>query len=143
MIIYPKYKRELSSYFSGGKTMKIIKILIFLIALAALLITGCTSAATPAPANKPAQAPAADTPTAPAPASAANTPPPPTQAAAAPAKADSPWQVVLEKEVKQGMRMAAFLDENFGLTGGPSAAGKAQYTIDGGKMWTMADTSSG
>ena len=111
--------------------MKYVNIFILLIMLVALLIAGCTSAATPAPVDKPAQAPAADTPPAPA------------QAVAAPAKVDSPWQVVLEKEVKQGMRMAAFLDENFGLTGGPDTPGKAQYTTDGGKLRTMADTSGG
>jgi len=109
--------------------MKTIRILIFLMVLVALLMVGCTSAATPAPADKPAQAPAADTPSAPA--------------QAAPAKADSPWQVVFEKEAKQPKRLAAFLDENFGLTGGPDSGGKAQYTTDGGKIWTMADTSSG
>jgi photosystem II stability/assembly factor-like uncharacterized protein len=120
--------------------MKTIKVVILLMALVALLIAGCTSAATLPPADKPAPTPAA------------NTPPPPTQAAAAPAKADSPWQVVLEKEVKQSLSRAAFLNENFGLTGGyynivlaggADTTGKVQYTTDGGKMWTMADTTTG
>ena len=112
--------------------MKYVRGFILLMMLTALLIAGCsTSAATPAPADKPVQAPAADV------------PPTPAEAAAAPAKVDSPWQVVLEKEVKQGMRMAAFLDENFGLTGGPNSEGKAQYTTNGGEAWTMADTSGG
>ena len=109
--------------------MKYIGAFILFIMLAALLIAGCsTSAATPAPADKPALA--AEVPSAP-------------PAAAAQTKDDSPWQVVFEKEAKQPKRLAAFLDENFGLTGGPDSGGKAQYTTDGGKIWTMADTSSG
>ena len=40
------------------------------------------------------------------------------------------------------MQVAAFLDETFGLTGGPSDPGKAHYTTDGGETWTMADGSA-
>jgi hypothetical protein len=110
--------------------MKYIRVFMFLMVLVALLIAGCTSAAVPPPAGEPAEAPAADVPSAPT-------------EAAAPATDDSPWQVVLDIEVEQPMRMAAFLDENFGLTGGADNAGKAQYTTNGGEIWTMADTSGG
>ncbi|MBN1995722.1 MAG: hypothetical protein JW953_23745 [Anaerolineae bacterium] len=98
--------------------MKYTRVFMFLIVLVALLIAGCASAAAPPAADEPAEAPAA-------------------------APNDSPWQVVLDIEVEQPMRMAAFLDENFGLTGGADTAGKAQYTTNGGEIWTMADTSGG
>jgi photosystem II stability/assembly factor-like uncharacterized protein len=50
---------------------------------------------------------------------------------------------VIDIKVKQPVRMAAFLNESFGLTGGFSGAGKANRTLDGGKTWTMADSSGG
>ena len=54
------------------------------------------------------------------------------------------WKVILPKtNVGDKWRMAAFLDENFGLTGGAGDAGKARYTSDGGKTWTVADSSGG
>jgi hypothetical protein len=54
------------------------------------------------------------------------------------------WKVVLPKtNVGDKWRMAAFLDENFGLTGGAGDAGKARCTSDGGKTWTVADSSGG
>lgn len=122
--------------------MKYVKVFILLMMLAALLLAGCSpSAATPVPADRPAAPPAVDAPSTPA------------EAAAVPTKTDSPWQVVRETEVKPVMRMAAFLNENFGLHGGPNTGafehmdvpsdGKAQYTTDGGKTWTIADTSNG
>jgi hypothetical protein len=39
--------------------------------------------------------------------------------------------------------MAAFLNENFGIIGGAGDVGKARYTSDGGKTWTVADSSGG
>jgi hypothetical protein len=56
---------------------------------------------------------------------------------------DNPWEVVIDTQVKQPVRMAAFLNENFGLTGGFSGAGKANRTLDGGKTWTISDSSGG
>jgi hypothetical protein len=54
------------------------------------------------------------------------------------------WQVVLPKtNVGDKWRMAAFLDENFGITGGAGDVGKARCTSDGGKTWTVADSSGG
>ena len=54
------------------------------------------------------------------------------------------WQVVLPKtNVGEKWRMAAFSDQNFGLTGGAGDVGKARYTSDGGKTWTVADSSGG
>jgi photosystem II stability/assembly factor-like uncharacterized protein len=41
------------------------------------------------------------------------------------------------------MRIAAFLDESFGLTGGPSDVGRANVTTDGGQSWTLAKSSAG
>jgi len=40
------------------------------------------------------------------------------------------------------MPIAAFLDESFGLTGGPADVGRAYVTTDGGETWTMADSSA-
>jgi photosystem II stability/assembly factor-like uncharacterized protein len=55
----------------------------------------------------------------------------------------SPWKVVLKTEVNQPMRMAAFIDEKIGLTGGANMEGQAHLTTDGGQTWTRSDTSSG
>lgn len=98
-----------------------------LVLLIMIVAAGCTPAATPPP------------PTA--------TLPPPTDPPATTtpmeAKDNSPWKIVHQIEVEQPMRMAAFLDANFGLTGGFSDPGKAHYTTDGGQTWTKADTSGG
>jgi photosystem II stability/assembly factor-like uncharacterized protein len=53
------------------------------------------------------------------------------------------WEVVLQTEVTQPVRMAAFLDGTFGLTGGADNAGRAHVTTDGGQSWTMAESSLG
>jgi hypothetical protein len=54
------------------------------------------------------------------------------------------WRVVIPQTLfAEKLRMAAFLDENFGVTGGAGDIGKAAYTLDGGKTWTMADNSGG
>jgi hypothetical protein len=56
----------------------------------------------------------------------------------------SQWQVVVpQPKVGEKLRMAAFFNESFGLTGGAGDAGKARYTSDGGQTWTMADSSGG
>jgi hypothetical protein len=69
----------------------------------------------------------------------------PTTPVVAPAvKPQAQWKVVLPKtNVGEKWRMAAFFDENFGLTGGAGDVGKARYTLDGGKNWTTADSSGG
>jgi photosystem II stability/assembly factor-like uncharacterized protein len=56
---------------------------------------------------------------------------------------DNPWKIVIDTQVKQPVRMAAFLNESFGVTGGFSGAGKANRTTDGGQTWTMSDSSGG
>jgi hypothetical protein len=54
------------------------------------------------------------------------------------------WKVVIPQTLfADKLRMAAFLNENFGLTGGAGDIGKAKYTSDGGKTWTTADSSGG
>lgn len=63
-------------------------------------------------------------------------------APAPPVQAAGRWEIVLEKRIEQPLRIAAFLDETFGLTGGPSEPGMAHYTTDGGQTWTMADSSA-
>jgi hypothetical protein len=55
------------------------------------------------------------------------------------------WEVVYQQVLERPIRMAAFLDENVGLTGGPDYAedgrGKAHSTTDGGETWTWAESS--
>ena len=61
-----------------------------------------------------------------------------------PEKSEAQWKVVLPKtNVGDKWRVAAFLDEHFGITGGAGDVGKARYTSDGGKAWATADSSGG
>ena len=53
------------------------------------------------------------------------------------------WEAVLDLEVEQTLRMAAFLDARVGYTGGEATEGRAHYTTDGGQTWTMAESSGG
>lgn len=54
------------------------------------------------------------------------------------------WKVVVSQTLfAEKLRIAAFFDENFGITGGAGDIGKADYTLDGGKTWTTADSSGG
>jgi hypothetical protein len=105
--------------------MKHAKFLV-LLALLLLMVIGCAPTATPPP----------DTAT-----------PDQTEVTAAEAPAEveeaPAWEVVLQKELEQPARMAAFLNEEFGLTGGPGDPGKASYTTDGGQTWPQADSSLG
>jgi photosystem II stability/assembly factor-like uncharacterized protein len=88
-----------------------------LVLLGALLLTGCALAVTPTPVVLTA------VPTA--------------------AEQQRRWETVLQTKVTQPVRMAAFLDETFGLTGGADSAGRAHVTTDGGQSWTMAESSRG
>ncbi len=54
-----------------------------------------------------------------------------------------PWRVVLQRDIEQPMRVAAFLDASFGLTGGSADVGRAHVTTDGGQTWTLAERSEG
>lgn len=88
---------------------------LILLTLVAISVGGCAPAVTPPPATVvPTQAESAD-----------------------------PWQVVLQRDIEQPMRVAAFLDESFGLTGGPADVGRASVTADGGQTWTLAKSSAG
>jgi hypothetical protein len=54
------------------------------------------------------------------------------------------WKAVIPQTMAgEKMRMTAFLNESFGIKGGAGDVGKAHYTLDGGKTWTMASSSSG
>ena len=54
------------------------------------------------------------------------------------------WKVVIPETLfAEKMRMAAFLDEKFGIIGGAGDPGKAHYSSDGGKTWAVADSSGG
>ncbi len=54
------------------------------------------------------------------------------------------WKVVVPQTLfAEKLRIAAFLNENFGITGGAGDIGKAKYTSDGGKTWVTADSSGG
>lgn len=58
--------------------------------------------------------------------------------------AQAQWKVV-EPAPKpaEKMRMAAFLNTSFGLSGGAGDVGKAHLTSDGGQTWSIADSSGG
>jgi photosystem II stability/assembly factor-like uncharacterized protein len=98
--------------------------------LLAVCLVGCTPPATPPPAT--------DVPTEVEPTSVPTDTPIPTEV-----KPAGQWEVVLQSEAEQPIRMAAFLDETFGVTGGATGAGKAHHTADGGATWTMAEGSGG
>ena len=58
--------------------------------------------------------------------------------------AQAQWKVIIPKTLfAEKLRIAAFLDENFGITGGAGDIGKAKYTTDGGKTWATAESSGG
>ena len=58
--------------------------------------------------------------------------------------AQSHWKVVVpQTNFGEKLRVAAFHDGNFGITGGAGDVGKAHYTTDGGKTWALADSSGG
>lgn len=60
------------------------------------------------------------------------------------AAAQAQWKVVVPQTLfAEKLRIAAFLDENFGLNGGAGDIGKARYTSDGGKTWVQSDSSGG
>ena len=60
------------------------------------------------------------------------------------AAAQAKWEVVVPQTLfGEKLRIAAFLDESFGFTGGAGDVGKASYTTDGGKTWAQADSSGG
>jgi photosystem II stability/assembly factor-like uncharacterized protein len=92
--------------------------------MVSILMVGCTPAAAPPPPT--------------------DVPPAPTEPPVVPTEEpQAQWEVVLQTKVEQPVRMTAFLDETFGVTGGATGAGKAHYTTDGGETWTMAETSGG
>ena len=58
--------------------------------------------------------------------------------------AQAQWKVVIPQTLfAEKLRIAVFLNENFGLTGGAGDQGKADCTLDGGKNWAKADSSGG
>lgn len=60
------------------------------------------------------------------------------------AAAQASWDVVVPKTLfNEKLRIAAFHNENFGVTGGAGDIGKARVTTDGGKTWAQADSSGG
>lgn len=94
--------------------------------LASLLAACCMPTTQPAPTEPPPAAtePPADTKV-------------PTE------EASGSWEAVLDLEVEQTLRMAAFLDGKVGYTGGEATEGRVHYTTDGGQTWTMAESSGG
>jgi photosystem II stability/assembly factor-like uncharacterized protein len=71
------------------------------------------------------------------------TTPPPATAILTQTDDTGPWKVVLQTEVEQSMRVAAFLDESVGFTGGSADVGRAHVSADGGRTWTLAESSAG
>jgi|WetSurMetagenome_2_1015567.scaffolds.fasta_scaffold154924_2 hypothetical protein len=59
-------------------------------------------------------------------------------------KSHAQWKVIVPMtNFGEKLRVAAFLNENYGITGGAGDVGKAHYTSDGGKTWATADSSGG
>lgn len=52
------------------------------------------------------------------------------------------WEQVGKMESSTSLRMAAFMDQDTGITGGPNTQGIARTTSDGGKTWAVAGNSS-
>jgi hypothetical protein len=96
----------------------------YLGALVLLLVIGLVGCKPAAPPPSPTE-PSADT------------------AATAPAEDDSVWEVIIQADIEQPVRMAAFIDEQVGFTGGAGDAGTAQYTTDGGQTWTISEAGGG
>jgi hypothetical protein len=93
------------------------KVSVLLAVLASVLMAGCTPA---------------------------DVPPAPTEPPVVPIEEpQAQWEVILERNVDQSARTAAFLDETFGVTGGAGGSGRAHYTTDGGQAWTLAESSGG
>jgi hypothetical protein len=58
--------------------------------------------------------------------------------------AQAKWEVVVPQTLfAEKLRVAAFLNDGFGFTGGAGDVGKASFTSDGGKTWAQADSSGG
>lgn len=95
------------------------------ILLGLALTAGCAPAATPPPVTATATEVKVE-PTA---------TPPPTEEA-------SSWEIVLQTQIEQPTRMAAFLNEGLGITGGAGDPGRAHITTDG-TQWTPSDGSLG
>ncbi|MFC1975882.1 WD40/YVTN/BNR-like repeat-containing protein [Chloroflexota bacterium] len=55
---------------------------------------------------------------------------------------NSPWEIILQQKIEQPLRVAAFFNESFGLTGGPSDVGQAYLTADGGDTWIKTENSA-
>jgi len=51
----------------------------------------------------------------------------------------TPWEVVAEHNVHHGVMAAGFLNQNYGITGGP---GNMNHTTDGGQSWSEDINSS-
>ena len=94
--------------------MKHVRLTILSGALVSTLVIGCLLAATRPPTGVPTE------------------------------KSQAQWKVVIPETLfAEKMRMAAFFDEKFGIMGGAGDPGKAHYTSDGGKTWTVTDSSGG
>ncbi len=54
--------------------------------------------------------------------------------------AESSWTVVYDLQITHPTNIAGFLNEGFGITGGPN--GEIHYTVDGGQTWPEAENES-
>jgi photosystem II stability/assembly factor-like uncharacterized protein len=51
------------------------------------------------------------------------------------------WEFLRKDAIDHAIRVAAYLNSDIGITGGPSDEGKAHVTLDGGQSWIMSDSS--
>jgi hypothetical protein len=107
-------QKQTVNYFRREKKMKCARFAILSGVLASILVIGCALAAAPPTTVVPSK------------------------------KQQGQWKVVIPQTLfADKMRMAAFLNETFGIMGGAGDPGKARVTSDGGKTWTVADSSGG
>ncbi len=51
------------------------------------------------------------------------------------------WVFLRKASIDHAIRVAAYLNSDFGITGGPADEGKAHVTLDGSQSWTPSDSS--
>jgi photosystem II stability/assembly factor-like uncharacterized protein len=51
------------------------------------------------------------------------------------------WEFLRKDSIDHAIRVAAHLNPDIGITGGPSEEGKAHLTLDGGQSWIISDSS--
>ena len=116
----------------GGVHMRYCKLCAYAFLVLLILLAGCQS---------PDDSPRTTTPQEQA--SAQNTQVHPTVSAVASEGQDGQWNVVHQMQVEHRPKFAAFMDQEFGITGCSDNPATVHYTSDGGQSWTRAENIEG